>query len=83
MARRRSKPEHMAIDEDGKPMAYAPDEVRGKVLEMLKAADAELLAVVIRQRGDLAVQVFGPPTQELLGVLVTAARAYRRMLKGH
>jgi len=72
----------MAVDEKGRPLPYSPQEVRSILLRMVD--EGELLAVIVRgPNGDLGVQVFGPPSQELLGVLEQATDGYRAALKGH
>lgn len=74
--------ENIAVDEDGRVLPYESAEVTSKIREML--ADGDLLAVVLRGKdGNVAVQVFGPPSRELEQALTTAARAYRRVLRGH
>lgn len=70
-----------AIDRDGSPLPIARGEVRGIVEQMINAG--ELLAAVFRApNGDVGVQVFGPPSAELLDVLEAAARGYRAALEG-
>jgi hypothetical protein len=72
----------MAVDGQGNPLAYTPAEVRSILNEMLDTG--EVIAVILRDRdGALGVQVFGPPSRELLDVLQTATQAYRRTLRGH
>lgn len=71
----------MAIGRDGNPLPYSPAEVRAIVLKMIDEGD--IMAVIVRVKDDLAVQVFGPPSAELLDVLETATQAYRRTLQGH
>jgi len=76
------KRDDMAIDAKGHPMPWTPEQVRAKVLQMIDEGDIK--AVIIEDaHGDLGVQVFGPPSRQLLDVLETATRAYRRVLKGH
>jgi len=74
-------PDNMAVDGDGNPLPYSPTAVRDIVLKMIN--EGEIMAVIVRKGGDLGVQVFGPPSQELLDILDQTARAYRRALKGH
>lgn len=72
----------IAIDSEGNPLPLAPTEVRAIVTKMID--DGEIMAVVLRAKnGNLGVQVFGPPSRELLEVLETATTALRRALKGH
>lgn len=71
----------MAVDGNGNPLPYSPQEVRAIVLKMID--DGDIQAVIVRVGDDLAVQVFGPPSRELLDVLETTTRAYRRALQGH
>lgn len=72
---------NFAIDREGRPLPHTSDETRAIVLKMID--EGEIMAVVVRRGGDLGVQVFGPPTRELLDVLETATTAYRRALQGH
>jgi hypothetical protein len=71
----------MAVDRDGAPLPYTPEQVRAIVTDALESG--EIQAVIIKKGDDLMVQVFGPPSRELLDVLETATRGYRRALKGH
>lgn len=72
----------MAVDRDGNPLPYAPGEVRDIVLKMIDEGD--IVAAIVRgKNGDIAVQVFGPPSRELLGVLEDAVKGYRRAIRGH
>lgn len=71
---------NMAVDIEGTPLPYTPTAVRDIVLKMI--AEGEIIAVVVRRDDDLGVQVFGPPSQELLAVLEQATNAYRNVLKG-
>jgi hypothetical protein len=73
-------PDHMAVDSAGKPLPYAPAEVRLITERMIR--DGEIVAVIAQVGDDLAVQVFGPPSQQLVDVLQTAADAYRRVVRG-
>jgi len=85
MSKRRRIPDDprndMAVDGDGQALAYSPEAVRAIVLKMVE--QGEILAVLVRVEGQLAVQVFGPPSHELLDALETTCRAYRRVLQGH
>lgn len=72
----------MAVDGDGRPLPHTPAETRSILAEMLDRG--EILAVILRDvNGDLGVQVFGPPSREILDVLMTTTKAYRRTLAGH
>ncbi len=71
----------IAIDQDGHPLPYGPDEVQRIVQRALEQGD--VLAAVFKTGGDLAIQVFGPPSQEIADALDIAARAYREALRGH
>jgi len=73
--------DYMAVDEEGRALPYAPEEVRQIVLKMID--EGEILAVIVRTpTSDLGVQVFGPPSRALLEVLESTTRAYRRVLEG-
>jgi hypothetical protein len=71
---------NMAIGTDGNPLPYSPEEVKQVAL---KAVDGgELLAAVFRlSSGDLSVQVFGPPSHELVDALEQAVSQYKRVLR--
>lgn len=72
----------MAVDGDGNPLAYTPTEVRAIVLKMLDGGD--VVAVILRgPKGELGVQIFGPPSRALLDILEQATHAYRRVIEGH
>jgi len=74
--------EFMAVDQDGKSLPYTGVEVRAIIMKMID--EGEIRAVIVETPdGNLAVQVFGPPSRQLLDVLETTTRAYRRALKGH
>lgn len=73
--------ENMAVDMDGTPLAMSPEDVRAYVLRMVD--EGEIIAVIARHQDELAVQVFGPPSRKLLGILEDAVKAYRRVLRGH
>lgn len=76
------EPDSMAVDHAGRPLAHTPAEVRSIAGRMLE--DGEILAVILKGRnGDLGVQVYGPPSQELVEILETTAAAYRRAIEGH
>jgi hypothetical protein len=70
---------NMAIGKDGNPLPYSPEEVK----DITKKAvdDGELLAAVFRlPSGDLAVQIFGPPSYEIVEILQNATAQYKRVL---
>jgi hypothetical protein len=71
----------MAVDGDGNSLPYTGPEVRDIVLKMVD--EGEIMAVILRKGEQLGVQVFGPPSKELLDILETTTRAYRRALRGH
>lgn len=73
----------MAIDEAGRPLPYSSAEVRKIVRESLTDPNSELIAVILKHRGNLMVQVMGPPSQELVDILETTLRAYRTAARGH
>ena len=80
------KIEDMSFDLDGKPLPDSPAEVRAKVMGALDDPHSELVAVILRQDGDLMVQIMDPPSRETLAdleqVLKTAIRSYRHVLQG-
>jgi len=74
--------ENMAVDANGTPLPFTPTQVR----EIVNRAvlDGDLVAAILRMPGgDLCVQVFGPPSHELVEMLETTLHAYKRVLKGH
>ncbi len=72
----------MAVDNKGNSLPYTSDEVAVIMAKALR--DGDVMAAILRMpSGDLAVQVFGPPSLELLDILETTTRAYRRTLQGH
>lgn len=74
-------PDNMAIDREGRPLPCSPDQVKAIVQRAMR--DGELLAAVFRMpSGDVAVQVLGEPSLELLEALEQTAFAYRRALEG-
>src|SRR5882672_2543302 len=78
---RRASRFNMAVDRDGTPLPFSPDEVHQISEKALE--DGHVMAAVIRlPTGDLSVQVFGPPSQELVDILEQTAKAYKRVLKG-
>ena len=71
---------NIAVDPTGKLLPFLPDQVRQIVLEAIH--HGTLLAAVFRlPTGDLGVQVFGPPSEELAALLERAARGYRQSLQ--
>lgn len=74
--------DNMAVDGNGNPLPYTSAEVAIIMEKALR--DGNVMAAILRMpSGDLAVQVFGPPSHELLDILETTTRAYRRTLQGH
>lgn len=71
----------MAVDHEGRPIAMAPIDVRKMVMKMIN--EGEILLVAVRVGDDVAVQVFGPPSEELCDVLDQTARNLRRATQGH
>ncbi len=74
-------PDIMAVDDEGRTLPYSPAEVHAIVQRSLK--EGNVLAAVMRVDGNLMVQVFGPPSTEVLHAFETVVRAYRRVLEGH
>lgn len=73
---------NMAVDAEGRPLPYTPEEVNRVSEKALQEGD--IIAAVIRlPTGDLSVQVFGPPSPDLVDLLAQTARAYKRVLQGH
>jgi hypothetical protein len=71
-----------AIDTKGRPLPYSSAEIRAIVRRAVD--EGTLVAALLRMpSGDLAFQVFGPPSQELLDTLESVTTAYRRLLEGH
>lgn len=74
--------DNVAIDADGRTLPYTSDQVRDVIARMIDEGD--LVAVIVRGKtGELAVQVFGPPSRELLALLEQATQAYRVAIRGH
>ena len=74
-------PDNMAIDGEGRTLPYSPAEVQAIVQRALK--EGNVLAAVMRVDEDLMVQIFGPPSREVLDAFETVVQAYRRVLEGH
>lgn len=72
-----------AVDTDGRVMTIAPGDARRRVLEMFDDPAGELVAVVMRHRGDVGVYVSGEPSRQLLEDLEQATAAYRRIIRRH
>ncbi len=77
------RPKHnMAFDGDGKTLPYSSTEVQAIVERAIQ--EGRILAAIIEMpTGDLAVQVFGPPSRKLLEALETTTNAYRTAIRGH
>ena len=70
---------NMAVGTDGNPLPYSPDEVKRMALKAVD--DGDILAVLIRlPSGDLAFNVFGPPSWELIDMLEGAVSQFKRAL---
>lgn len=73
--------DNQAIDGKGNPLPYTSAEI--DIIMQRALRDGDVMAAILRMpSGDLAVQVFGPPSLELLEILETTTRAYRRTLQG-
>ena len=72
----------MAIDSDGRPLPYTPDQVRA-VVKSMALEDGTLLGVLFQHDNRIGMHVFGPPSQDILDTLEQVAQAYRVMLRGH
>lgn len=71
----------IAIDTDGSVAPLSAEDVRKVVDNAIQ--NGTVLAVVLRDpSGQIAVQVFGPPSEDLLSILETTAAAYRRAMLG-
>jgi hypothetical protein len=81
MKRPRDTSHDMAVDLDGHPLPMAPGEVRAMVEKMLE--EGELLAFIVRRGDEVGVQVFGPPSMELVELLEQAAAGLRKATEGH
>lgn len=72
----------MAVGSDGHPLPYNPTEVTQIMEKALR--DGDVVAAILRlPGGNLCCQIFGPPSQELVEILETVTRAYKRVLQGH
>jgi hypothetical protein len=70
-----------AIDKDGTPLPFSPEEVRATVNKALH--EGRVLAVVIKMKdGSLAVPVIGDPNPLIGEALLIAGQAYKTALKG-
>jgi hypothetical protein len=74
---REQNPQHVCVDTDGNIQPYSPEEVRQITKEAVDKGD--LVLVVTRlPNGDLAANVFGPPSVELITTLEQIVYAYRQ-----
>lgn len=78
-ARAQSSPFDMAADLDGKPLLLEPGAVRTMVNKMVD--EGELVAIIVRAHGQVALQVFGPPSLELVELLEQTTRGFRRIVE--
>jgi hypothetical protein len=65
----------LALDEHGRPLAMAPADVRKMVNKMVD--QGTILAIVVELHGELAVNVLGPPSMDLVETLEHAVRQLR------
>jgi hypothetical protein len=73
---------NMAIGKDGNPLPYSPDEV--KMVATKAMQDGDLVCAMFRlPSGDLAFQIFGPPSLELVDMIEGALSQYKRVLGLH
>ena len=70
----------MAVDLDGRMLPYTVTEVNK--LQVAAAEHGNLIAAVFEKDGDVYVNVFGPPSLELVELLERATAGYRNVLKG-
>ncbi len=69
----------MAVGTDGNPLPFSPEEVKRVALKAVDEGD--ILAVLIRlPSGDLAFNVFGPPSQEMVEMLDNAVSQFKRVI---
>lgn len=74
------KEHHVGVDTDGNPLAYTSDQVKDIVRNAMEHGDV-LMAVLRTESGDLACQVFGPPSEEIADMVEAFARAYRAAIR--
>jgi hypothetical protein len=76
----------MGFDAGGRPLPLAPDAVRELMTRAIDDPESELMLIVLRYRGDLLLQVMGPPSRGTLSqlhrVLQQLVEGYAHMLKG-
>jgi hypothetical protein len=72
----------MAIDERGRPLPMTSDQVNAHIRRMLDDGGDIIACIIVGKNGDIGMQVFGPPSKQLLDILETATASYRTALKG-
>jgi hypothetical protein len=76
----------MGFDLEGRPLPMASDAVQQLVGRALDDPNSQLVAVILRNQGELLLQVMGPPTRETLQdlqqALQTLVDGYAHILKG-
>ena len=73
-------PDNMAIDKHGNRLPFSSDEVREVIARMIEEGD--IIAAVFRTDDNIGIQIFGPPTHELVEVLRQAYVAYKNIMEG-
>lgn len=76
-----AKGEQWALDGEGRPLPYTPDQVKAIVDDLVRKG--QVLAIVFQVGDDVGVTVFGQPSEELAETLEQTATAYRAGLRGH
>lgn len=71
-----------AIDAAGRRLPLTSSEVRAHIDKLLDEPGSSIVAVIVQgANGDIAMPVFGPPSEDLLDTLKTVTRAYRKALR--
>jgi hypothetical protein len=70
----------MGFDLDGRPLSWSPNDVRHRVMAAFDDPDSELVAVVLRHKGDLLLQILGPPSRETLADI---KRVLQQLIDGY
>lgn len=75
-----ANPKHsIAIDLDGSILPMTPLQVQKHLEKMMD--EGEIMAAVVVTNGEIGVQVFGPPSEQLLEILQQAAKGYKKALR--
>lgn len=73
--------ENRAYDINGNKLPFNQKQIREVINHMME--QGEIVAVIIKVGNDLGVQVFGPPSDELIGILEQTLEAYKHAVADH